>query len=205
MYMCLHSLLIWVQVHPFQPARTLYWQGRFCGLVWDFSCEEPVRKLTATSCHAFANHFTSMPGLLSIERLPNPSFVVDRPPKQSGSHKAYPGEDGIYTYPSCKCIYHTISLNMQYSMPQCCPQCLLESSSSGMSQHYKTCNIYWQFMDASLRVAQYAELTNSIARRTASVTPHELSVLPCTYILSPCVSLDRSYWTMIALLDLHVI
>jgi len=37
-----------------------------------------------------------------------------------------------------------------------------------MSRHHKMCNIYWQFMDASLRVAQYAELTNSIARKMAS-------------------------------------
>jgi hypothetical protein len=39
----------------------------------------------------------------------------------------------------------------------------------------------------------------------AAVTPHGLSAPPCTYILTPCVPLDHSYWTMIALLDLRVI
>ena len=82
-------------------------RGWFGGLVWDSSCEAPVQKLTATSCHSFADHFTSMLGhhyqgctpirqchqclvrlrttspLLSFERMPNPSFIVDHPPKQS--------------------------------------------------------------------------------------------------------------------------
>jgi len=83
--------------------------GWFGGLVWDSSCEAPVQKLTATSHRSFADHFTSMPGhhyqgcapirqchqclvrlrttslLLSFERMPNPSFVVDHPPNQSSN------------------------------------------------------------------------------------------------------------------------
>ena len=38
-----------------------------------------------------------------------------------------------------------------------------------------------------------------------NVMPHGLSALSCTYILIPCVPLDRSYRTMITLLDLRVI
>jgi len=37
------------------------------------------------------------------------------------------------------------------------------------------------------------------------VTPHGLSALSCTYIPTPCVPPDRSYQTLIALLDLRVI
>ena len=55
----------------------------------------------------------------------------------------------------------------QCSMPRCCPRCARESTPSGMTRHRKTCKIYQQFMDAGVRLAQYAEHTNSMARRTA--------------------------------------
>jgi hypothetical protein len=54
----------------------------------------------------------------------------------------------------------------QYTMLRCCSQCPRTSSPSGLSRHRKTCKIYRQSIDSSLRPAQYAEHTRSIAIRT---------------------------------------
>jgi hypothetical protein len=68
----------------------------------------------------------------------------------------------------CYFRYQGVSLpSPQCSMPRCCPQCPRESTLSGLTRHRKTCKTYQQSIDASVRLAQHAEHTNSIARRTA--------------------------------------
>src|ERR1700674_2223902 len=51
-------------------------------------------------------------------------------------------------------------------MEPCCSNCPRTSTSSGMTRHRQTCKLYKQFMAKCRRLAQSAEQTKSIARRT---------------------------------------
>jgi hypothetical protein len=72
-----------------------------------------------------------------------------------------------YTNTGHKCAHSTHRIPIsQCSMLRCCSQCPRISSSSGLSRHRKTCKIFRQSMDSSLRLAQYADHTQSMAIRT---------------------------------------